>query len=88
MRDGFRDIVENWTQDDDLAALTRRIVALARWLKLSGGEAAMEPGECAEFRAMLECQITRAVRAGAFEPDVACDVDEAAIADIFNFDQP
>jgi hypothetical protein len=30
----------------------------------------------------------RAVRAGAFEPFVASDVEEAAIAEIFDFDQP
>ena len=88
MRDGFRDIAENWTQIENLGEITRRIVALAQWLKANGGEPAMERDERATFRSMVECQITRAVRAGAFEPFVASDVDEKAIADIFDFDEP
>jgi hypothetical protein len=88
MRDGFRDIVGNWTEIEDLGEITRRIVALARWLKANGGEPAMEGDERATFRAMVECQIRRAVRAGAFEPFVACDVEEAAIAEIFDFEEP
>ncbi len=56
MRDGFRDIVSDWTLIDGIDDLTERIEAAAEWMTANGP---LEEDEEATIRLMIEAQIAR-----------------------------
>jgi hypothetical protein len=86
VREGFREAISGWMLVDDVDAIGERIEASARWVKDNGGETAMEPDERATVRLMIQVQVTKAIRAGEFEPFIPSDLDDATIRKILNLD--